>query len=245
MLNKNLFLDLKIKMSFIDDEIENYQAKYGSIESNDLHFDDHPEFGFDYLSYKISKIKFWKKKKGNNDVLTGMQTTYKNIFNDEEITTEEHRGINKENNKEEKEINLAHNEYIINCSLWNNESLLYGLTFKTNLKNEFSVGDKVGKEMEVNELKGKKKYILSFFGTFGKDYLTSIGLFINNNEEFFAHFIKGYFQLKLFLNNKNNLLKIEKRIENNEFNNDDIILIKASLLPKILFHQIIKYISPI
>ena len=103
----------------------------------------------------------------------------------------------------------------------------------------------MGKEMEVNELKGKKKYILSFFGTFGKDYLTSIGLFINNNEEFFAHFIKGYFQLKLFLNNKNNLLKIEKRIENNEFNNDDIILIRASLLPKILFHQIIKYISPI
>ena len=45
--------------------MENYQAKYGSIESNDIHFDDHPDLGFDYLQYKISKIKFWKSKKAN------------------------------------------------------------------------------------------------------------------------------------------------------------------------------------
>jgi hypothetical protein len=36
-------------MSVNDDELENYQAKYGSIEPNDIHFDDHPEMGFDYL----------------------------------------------------------------------------------------------------------------------------------------------------------------------------------------------------
>ena len=241
----NLFFDLKIKMSFIDDEIENYQAKYGLIETNDIHFDDHPDLGNDYLQYKISKIKFWTKKKGNNAVLAGIQTTYMNIFNDEIIISEEHRALNNDNNTKEKEFNLAYNEYIINCSLWFNESSLFGLTFRTNLKNEFSVGDKVGKETEVYELKEKKKFVLSFFGTFGKDYLTSIGLFINNSEEFFNYFIKGYFQLKLFLNNENNLSKLEKKIENKEFNNNDIILIRASKLPKILFHQIIKYISPI
>ena len=104
-----------------DDEIENYQAKYGSIEQNNIFFDDHPDLGFDYLQYKIEKIKFWKGKKGNNDVVAGIQTTYKNIRTNEIFTSEEHRGENKENNLEIIEFNLAPMEYIINCSLCYNE----------------------------------------------------------------------------------------------------------------------------
>ena len=75
--------------------------------------------------------------------------------------------------------------------------------------------------------------------------MTSIGLFINKSEEFFEYFIKGYFQLKLFLSNKDNLSNIEKKLEKKEFNYENIALIKACKLPKILFHQIIKYVSPI
>ena len=232
-------------MSFYDDEIENYQAKYGSIEPNNNFFDDHPELGFDYLQYKISKIKFWKSKKGNNEVLAGIQTTYKNIRTDEIITSEEHKGSIKDDNLEIIEFNLTPREYIINCSLCYNESSIFRLSFKTNLKNVFSVGNKVGEEIEVYELKDKKKFVLSFFGTFGKQYLSSIGLFINKYEEFFDYFMKGYFQLRLFLSNKNNLYAIEKKIENKEFDYENNALIKAAKLPSLLFHHIIKYVSPI
>ena len=232
-------------MSITDDEIENYQAKYGSIEQNNIFFDDHPDLGFDYLQYKIEKIKFWKGKKGNNDVVAGIQTTYKNIRTNEMFISEEHRGENKENNLEIIEFNLAPMEYIINCSLCYNEGSIFKITFKTNLKKEFSVGNKIGEEIEVYELKDKMKFVLSFFGTFGKQQLTSIGLFINKYEEFFDYFMKGYFQLKLFISNEDNLSAIEKKVENKELDYENIVLFKAAKLPKILFHQIIKYISPI
>ena len=229
-----------------DDEMENYQAKYGSIEPNDTYFDDHPNLGNNYLQYKISKIKFWKNKKGNNIFIAGIQTTYKNIGSDEVITSEEHKGTNNDKNLETIEFNLEPREYIINIRLCYSESLIYKISFKTNLKNEFSVGDKKDDEIDVIELsKDKKKFVLSFFGTFGNNNLTSIGFFINKSEEFFEYFIKGYFQLKLFLNNKDNLVNIEKKLENNEFNYENKALIKVCKLPKILFHKIIKYTSPI
>ena len=229
-----------------DDEMENYQAKYGSIEQNDKYFDDHPNLGNNYLQYKISKIKFWKNKKGNNIIITGIQTTYKNIGSDEEIISEEYRGINNDNNSETLEFNLEPREYIINVRLSFSESSIFRIVFKTNLKNEFSVGDKKDDEFDVIELNNdKKKFVLSFFGTYGNNNLTSIGFFINKSEEFFEYFIKGYFQLKLFLSNKDNLSIIEKKIENNEYDYENKALIRACKLPKILFHQIIKYTSPI
>ena len=229
-----------------DDDMENYQAKYGSIEQNDKYFDDHPNLGNNYLQYKISKIKFWKNKKGNNIIITGIQTTYKNIGSDEEIISEEYRGINNDNNSETVEFNLEPREYIINVRLSFSESSIFRIVFKTNLKNEFSVGDKKDDEFDVIELNNdKKKFVLSFFGTYGNNNLTSIGFFINKSEEFFEYFIKGYFQLKLFLSNKDNLSIIEKKIENNEYDYENKALIRACKLPKILFHQIIKYTSPI
>ena len=229
-----------------DDEMENYQAKYGSIEQNDKYFDDHPNLGNNYLQYKISKIKFWKNKKGNNIIITGIQTTYKNIGSDEEIISEEYRGINNDNNSETLEFNLEPREYIINVRLSFSESSIFRIVFKTNLKNEFSVGDKKDDEFDVIELNNdKKKFVLSFFGTYGNNNLTSIGFFINKSEEFFEYFIKGYFQLKLFLSNKDNLSIIEKKVENNEYDYENKALIRACKLPKILFHQIIKYTSPI
>ncbi len=233
-------------MMINDDEMENYQAKYGSIEQNDKYFDDHPNLGNNYLQYKISKIKFWKNKKGNNIIITGIQTTYKNIGSDEEIISEEYRGINNDNNSETVEFNLEPREYIINVRLSFSESSIFRIVFKTNLKNEFSVGDKKDDEFDVIELNNdKKKFVLSFFGTYGNNNLTSIGFFINKSEEFFEYFIKGYFQLKLFLSNKDNLSIIEKKIENNEYDYENKALIRACKLPKILFHQIIKYTSPI
>ena len=230
-----------------DDEIENYKAKYGSIQPNDKYFDDHPDLGNDYLQYKISNIKFWKRKKGNNNVLAGIQTTYKSISTDEVIISDEYKGNNDDNNNlEAVEFILDPNEYIVNCSLCYNDSSIFKISFKTNLKKEFSVGEKKGEEIQVSEFsQNKKKFVLSFFGTFGNEYLTSIGLFINNSDEFFTYFLKGYFQLKIFLENKDNLKKIEKKLEDKKFYDENIALIKACKLPKILFHQIMKYSNPI
>lgn len=242
-----MFLLKIIKMEFKeDDEIENYQAKYGIIiESNDIHFDDHPDLGFDYLQYKIKKIKIWKTKKGNNTVLSGIKTTYLNIKTNEIYESDEHMTKTEQKNLEEVEFELKPSEYIIKSSLCFNEGNIFKLSFKTNLRNEFSIGQKVGDEIEVSALQDKKKFVLSFFGTYGKQYLTSIGLFINKNDEFFDYFLKGYFYLKLFLTDESNLSKIENRIKKKELDYNDVALVKACKLPKMLFYLIIKYVSPI
>ena len=148
-----------------DDEMENYQAKYGSIEPNDIHFDDHPDLGIDYLQYKISKIKFWKSKKGNNNIIAGIQTTYKNIGSDEVVISEEHKGIltDNDNSLECVEFNLDPREYITNVRLSFNESSIFKIAFITNLKNEFSVGDKkIMNLMSLNFLKLKKNLCYHF-----------------------------------------------------------------------------------
>ena len=228
-----------------DSEEENYRAKYGLIESSDVHFDDHPDLGPEYLQYKIEKIKFWKSLKGSKTIIVGIQTFYKNNRTGEEIISEENKGTDvKESNEEEVLFNLSPNEYITRCSLWMNGGMIFKIKFNTNLKNEFSVGENHDEEIIVSELNNtRNKFVLSFFGTFGKNNLTSIGLFINKQNEFFDYFVKGYFQLKLYLNKKDNLSNIEEGIKNNKYNYVDTILVKACQLPKLIFHQIIKYIS--
>lgn len=231
-------------MEFKDDELENYQAKYGCIDSRDEHFDDHPELGFDYLDYKISKIKIWTAKKNQYIVLGGMQTSYTNNKDGTEFISQEHKG-EKVDNDSYVEFILKDNEYIINSSVWFEDSSICKIIFKTNLKNTFSVGDEKGDEIEVSEF-GKNKFILSFFGTYSDNYLTSIGMFINKQKEFFDYFLKGYFQLKtIFLIKDKKLNEIEENEKKNVYAQNDLTLIKACKLPKNLFLGIIKYISPL
>ena len=227
-------------VEFVDDEIENYQAKYGCIDSSDEHFDDHPEFGFDYLDYKITKIKIWTAKKSTYTVLGGIQTTYINNKDGTEFISKEHKGEKVDNNSFVEFI-LQKNEYINNSSLWYEDGCICKIIFKTNLKNIFSVGDEKGDELEVSEFE-KNKFILSFFGTYSNNYLTSIGMFINKQNEFFDYFLRGYFELKLFLSKDENNNEIKEKEKNNVYNENDLTLIKTCRLPKNAFHGIIKYI---
>ena len=65
-----------------------------------------------------------------------------------------------------------------------NGGMIFKIKFNTNLKNEFSVGENQDEEIIVSELNNtRNKFVLSFFGTFGKNNLTSIGLFINKQNE--------------------------------------------------------------
>lgn len=230
-------------MSFEDDEAENYEAKYGCIDLNDEHFDDHPELGPDYLEYRISKIKIWTPKKNQYTVLGGIQTCYINNKNGSSFITKENKG-EKVEECDFVEFNLEENEYITNGSLWFEEGSICKVIFKTNLNNTFSVGDAKGDEMIIDEFnKSKNKFLLSFFGTFSNKYLTSIGLFINKEEEFFNYFIRGYFELKIVV--KNEKEKIEEKIKNNEFGEKEKILVKACKLPNYIFREVIKYINPL
>ena len=228
---------------FFDDEIENYQAKYGSIGINDKYFDDHPELGSDYLKYKIRKIKIWTTKKGELTALGGIQTTYINNMDGSEYISEEYKGEKVEPNSF-VEFNLKGNEYINHCTIWFEEGAIYKIIFKTNLMNTFSVGDVKGEEMEVDEL-DKKKMVMSFFGTYGNNYLTSIGLFINKQNEFFDYFIRGYFELFYFLKKEEKSSPIKEKMKKKEYDQETIALIKVCLLPNNAFHEIIKFIEPI
>ena len=230
-------------MDFVDDEIENYKAKYGCIEINDTHFDDHPELGFDYLQYKISKIKIWTTKEGDLTALAGIQTFYINNRDGSEFISKENKGEKVDQNSFVEFI-LKNNEYINGCELWMNEGVIHKLKFKTNLKNIFEVGDPKGDNMEVDEL-GKNRMVLSFFGTYGSNYLTSIGLFINRLDEFFDYFIRGYFELKIFMQKQNNCKSIEKSMNENKYDLNTICLIKVSKLPSNVFHEVLKFICPI
>jgi len=230
-------------MDFEDDEIENYQAKYGCIEINDKHFDDHPELGFDYLKYKISKIKIWTAKKGDLTAIAGIQTFYINNRDGNEFISEENKGEKVDQNSFVEFI-LKNNEYINGCDLWFEEGQIYKIKFKTNLNNIFEIGDPKGDKMEVDEL-SKNKMVLSFFGTYGSNYLTSIGLFINKLDEFFDYFIRGYFELKIFLQKEKNYTLIKKNIEEKKYDLSTICLIKVSKLPSNVFHEVLKFICPI
>ena len=231
-------------MDFQDDEVENYKAKYGFININDEHFDDHPEFGFEYLEYKLYKIKLWTTKKGQYTVLAGIQTFYKNIKEGNDFISEEHKG-DKVNSEEFVEFNLQQNEYITKCSLWFEDESICKINFETNLKNKFSVGDAKGDEMVVDELEEKNKCVFSFFGTYNSNYLSSIGLFINKKNEFVDYFLKGYYELKLFIKNEEKYKQIKGKIDKGELNKEDIALFKACELPKNVYHEILRFISPL
>ena len=232
-------------MSFEDDEIENYQAKYGCIELNDNYFDDHPELGFEYLDYRISKIKIWTAKKSKYKVLAGIQTFYINNKDGSPFITKENKGEKVEQN-DFVEFNLDKNEYITKGSLWFEEGSICKVIFKTNLKNIFSVGDEKGDEMVIDEFdRNKNKFLLSFFGTYNNNYLTSIGLFTSKQKEFFEYFIRGYFELKFLINKENDFEKIKEKIKNNEYDEKEKILVKTCKLPNNIFHEILKYINPL
>lgn len=226
-----------------DSEIENYRAKYGSINLNDEYFDDHVELGFEYLEYKLYKIKIWTAKKGQLTVLGGIQSFYKNIQKEKDYISEEHKGEKVDPNQF-VEFNLQQNEYITKCSLWWEDESICKINFETNLRNKFSVGDAKGEEMEVIELEEKNKCVFSIFGTYNSNYLSSIGLFINKRDEFLDYFMKGYFELKLFIKKEKYYQEIKKKLDKGEYKKEDIVLFKTCEMANNVFHEILKFTVP-
>ncbi len=226
-----------------DNEIDNYHAKYGYIDLNDVYFDDHPELGFDYLQYKLSKIKIWEAKKGQYKAIGGIQAYYTNNLVGNIITFGERKGPKVEENNM-VEFNLKNNEYITSCSLWFEDKSILKLIFKTNFENIFEIGDSKGDEMIVDEF-SKNKFLISLFGTYNDNFLSSIGFFINKKEEYFEYFIRGYIELKKIIDNEKKYNKIEEEIKNNKYDEKNLVLIKICKLPKTVFHEIIKFIKPL
>ena len=223
-----------------DTELENYLAKYGYIDLTDERFDDHPYLGFEFLQYKISKIKIWTAKKDQSTVLGGIQTFYLNNRDGTTHISKEYKGEKVDENCF-VEFNLEKNEYIIKSSLWFND-VIYRIVFQTNLKKMFEVGDIKGDEITVDELE-RNKMVLSFFGSYNNNYLTHIGMFINKKDEFFDIFIRGFFELNIFIKKDKNKSIIQEKMKNNEYDQETKIIIKVCELPYGLIESIIKYIK--
>ena len=130
-----------------------------------------------------SKIKFFKHPKGDLMVIGGIQTTYLHLGDNTEITSQESKGKNVDKNNVD-EFPLQRNEYITSFTLWEEEGSINKISFKTNLKRSYSVGDQKGRELRITELDEDKKIILSFFGTYNDNYLSSIGFFLPKKMNF-------------------------------------------------------------
>ena len=174
------------------DEICLYTPKYGINSFNSISFDDHSILGSNYLYYKPEKIIFWTNDEGE---ITGIQTWYRNLVDNNYINTGENKGLLSRNRHI---FNIKPKEYLINCRIWTSQKEINKIYLETNQGNKFKIGIDKGKEISIDYMKyDENKIIISFSGSYNK-YLESFGLHIVGKNEFLKVMYFGYFELKIY-----------------------------------------------
>ena len=217
-----------------DDEKCIYTPKYGSVNINSTHFDDHSLLGANYYQYKIEKILFWTNSEKK---LAGIQTWFKNAVDNSSINSGENKGSNS---LDLHEFEIGANEYLVHCEIWDGAGNINGISLKTNKGSSFFVGEKKGKKMDIPGLTDGKKIIISFFGSYDK-LLESFGLHLMEKKEYMKVLFTGYFELKAKLKVDKYREEIMKKKEEKKFTFQEETIIRTCQLPSVPFSVIMKF----
>jgi len=218
------------------EEIFVYLNKYGLIYPEDKSFNHKRELGEKCIQFKPEKIIIWLGEKNKDNILAGIEITYRNIIDGTKIEFKNSLG---EKTKDKYIFIIKPTEYLINFKIWLGDDSINKVYFLTNKGNEFSVGNTKGIEMKIDEF-NKSQIILFFFGNYNK-YLTSLSPIIITREKYLKILFQGYYLLKAFLRKKEKREKILEKMKNGEYSNDEIALIKTCLLSDNPFNGIIKF----
>ena len=224
-------------MDFSDDDEEGvciYSPKYGYNFNDSIYFDDHFLLGSEYLKYKPEKIIFWTNILGE---ITGIQTWFRNIVNNNYINSGENKGLLS---KYKHVFKIEPKEYLISCKLWVNEKSVCKIYLKTNLGKEFEIGISEGNEIPIDYLRHGNKIIISFLGSYNK-LLESFGLHVVEKKDFMKVLFTGYFELKKIFKNENKRKEYLDKLEKKEFEFEDEAVLRTCLLPNGPFNEIMKY----
>ena len=224
-------------MDFTDDDekqVCEYTPKYGFNSYNSVSFDDHIILGQDYIRYKPEKIIFWTSQLG---VITGIQTWYRNIINNNYIHSGENKGLDS---KYKHEFNLKPNEYLTNCEIMATEENIAKINLKTNLGQSFEIGITEGKQIPLDYLGYGNKIIISFMGNFNK-CLESFGLHIIDYKEYMKVMFIGYYELKKKLKDDEKRKEYLLKMNNKEYEFEDKVILRTCMLPNGPFNEIMKY----
>ena len=211
--------------------------KYGSIFPDDKSFNHKKELGEKCIQYKPEKIIIWLGEKNKDNILAGIEITYRNIIDGTKMEFKTSVGEKK---KDKYIFIIKPTEYLINFKIWLGDDSINKVYLQTNKGNEFSVGNTKGKEDIKIDKFNESQIILFFFGNYNK-YLTSLSPIIITREKYLKILFQGYYLLKAFLRKKDKREKILKKMENGEYSNDEIALIKTCLLSDNPFNGIIKF----
>ena len=219
-----------------ENKVLEYISKIGSIYLNDKTFNHNEELGENNIYYKPEEIIIWTGEKNEENVLAGLEITYRNILDGTRKKCQDGCGNNK---KDKYTYIIKPTEYLIKFRIWIRDNFIYKISLKTNKGNEIEIGDDKGEEIYIDELDGNN-IIMSFNGNYN-NYLTAIGLSYIEKKKYLQILFTGYFQLKALLKKEAKRKEILKKVENGEYKKEDVALIKTCLLPDNPFNGIIKY----
>ena len=217
-----------------DEEQCIYTAKYGKINPNSTHFDDHSLLGANYYQYKPEKIYFWTNQEKR---ITGIQTWFKNSIDNNSINSGENKGSLS---LDFHEFIINPNEYLTYCEIWDGNGFINGILLRTNKLNEFCVGEQKGTKMDIPLLEDGKKIIISFFGSYN-EYLESLGLHLMYNKDYMKVLFTGYFELKAKLKKEKYKEEIMEKIKNKKYTDQEVTIVKTCLLPSAPFNEVMKF----
>ena len=206
---------------------------FGLISNDTISYDDINYFGNSIILFEISKIKCFIK--GNKGII-GIELIYKNRENNQNYTT-----INVKTNDEyfEQEFIFKPNESIINIIIFR-KVYLQGFEITTNLNRSYRFGLDNGEKILINEFSSGKNMAVGFYAKFNNtNGITALGFYYIDRKMYSIFLYYGLLYLRAKLSNVKFYDSLKENIDKMDYQNK--ALIKACLLPKSIFMEILKY----
>ena len=220
-----------------EDDICQYTQKIGTIKPTTIHFDDHSLLGANYLRYKPEKIIIWTSEVRKKNIISGIQTFFRDIIDNKLINSGKNIGSKSEL---QKEITIKPDQYLVNCRVWTDLNTINKIYLKTNKGIEFEFGDENGEEKKIDALSTGNKIIISFFGSYDQ-HLETFGLHLIEKKEYLKVLFTGYFELKAKLKKDKYKEEILQKLKDGKYKFQEEVIIRTCLLPDNQFNEIMKF----